>query len=97
MAERPIFWHYPHYSNQGGRPGGAVRLGDYKLLESFEDMSVELFNLKDDLGENHDLASKLPKKTAELRQVLHHWRESVDAQMMTPYAGYDPEKVAGEK
>jgi len=97
MAERPIFWHYPHYSNQGGRPGGAVRLGDYKLLESFEDMSVELFNLKYDLGENHDLASKLPKKTAELRQVLHHWRESVDAQMMTPYAGYDPEKVAGEK
>jgi arylsulfatase A-like enzyme len=99
MADRPIFWHYPHYSNQGGRPGGAVRVGDYKLLESFEDMRVELFNLKDDPGEHRDLASKLPKKAAELQQLLHHWRETVDAQMMTPFAGYDPEeapKAAGK-
>jgi arylsulfatase A-like enzyme len=51
LPQRPLFWHYPHYSNQGGPPGGAIRLGDYKLIEHFEDRRVELYNLKDDPGE----------------------------------------------
>jgi arylsulfatase A-like enzyme len=97
LAERPIFWHYPHYSNQGGGPGGAVRQGDYKLVEWFEDMHVELYHLKNDLSEQHDLATKLPKKAAALRELLHHWRESVDAQMMTPNPGYDPEDTQTKK
>jgi hypothetical protein len=65
-----------------------MRLGDYKLIEWFEDMRVELFNLKDDLGEHHDLAASLPEKTTALRQQLHNWRKSVDAQMPTPNPDY---------
>jgi arylsulfatase A len=88
--ERPLFWHYPHYSNQGGGPGGAVRLGDYKLIEWFEDMHVELYNLRADPGEREDLASKMPEKAAVLREQLHSWRQAVGAQMMTVNSEYRP-------
>jgi arylsulfatase A-like enzyme len=81
---RAFFWHYPHYGNQGGSPGGAVRVDDYKLIEFYEDNRVELYNLRDDLGEQHDLAAKMPDKAAELRQLLHQWRSDVGARMPTP-------------
>ena len=89
-AERPLFWHYPHYSNQGGAPGGAVRVGNFKLIEWFEDMRVELFDLSGDLGEQHDLAAAMPEKTAALRQQLHDWRQRVNAAMPTPNPKYNP-------
>ncbi|MEN6333319.1 MAG: sulfatase, partial [Phycisphaerales bacterium] len=54
QERRAFFWHYPHYGNQGGSPGGAVRVGDYKLIEFYEDSRVELYNLRDDLGEQND-------------------------------------------
>ncbi len=88
--ERALFWHYPHYSNQGGGPGGAVQMGDFKLIEDFEDMRVQLFNLKTDVGEEHDLAARMPEKAAALREQLHAWREAVQAQMMTPNPDYRP-------
>ena len=91
--ERPLFWHYPHYSNQGGGPGGVVRLGNYKLIEWFEDMRVELFDLRDDLSERHDLAAKMPEKTTALRRLLHEWRQNVHADMPTPNPDYDPAAV----
>ena len=81
--ERPIFWHYPHYSNQGGSPYGAVRLGDFKLIEWYEDKRVELYDLRNDLGEKHNLADTMPEKTAALLAQLHDWRKSVNAQMPT--------------
>lgn len=87
---RSLFWHYPHYSNQGGRPGGAVRFGDYKLIEWYEDMRVELYDLKTDKGEHHDLATAHPEKAAELRTMLHRWRESVGAVMPTANPDYKP-------
>lgn len=90
LPERPLFWHYPHYSNQGGAPHGAVRLGDFKLVEWYEDMGVSLFNLKDDLGEQHDLAKENPRKAAELEKLLHEWRQQVAAQMPTPNPNYRP-------
>jgi arylsulfatase A-like enzyme len=93
LAERALFWHYPHYSNQGGGPCGAIRLGDYKLVEWYEDMHVELFNLKDDIGEHHDLSRSLPDKVAMIRNDLHRWRKSVDATMPTPNPDYTSEKV----
>ncbi len=71
---RAFYWHYPHYGNQGGSPGGAVRVGDWKLIEFYEDNRVELYNLRDDLGEQNDLAAEMPDKAAELRQMLHQWR-----------------------
>jgi hypothetical protein len=90
MPDRPLFWHYPHYSNQGGSPNGAVRLGDFKLIEWYEDMECELFNLKNDLGEQHDLAKENLAKAAELKKLLHAWREQVNAQMPTPNPNYRP-------
>jgi arylsulfatase A-like enzyme len=83
-ARPAIYWHYPHYSNQGGSPCGAVRAGDWKLIEWYEDNRVELYNLKDDLGEKNDLAAKMPEKAAELRKMLAEWRKAVDARMPTP-------------
>ena len=90
QPERPLFWHYPHYSNQGGAPGGAVRLGDFKLIEWYEDMRVELFNLSDDPGEQHNLAAAMPAKAAALRRQLHEWRDSVKAAMPTPNPAFRP-------
>jgi arylsulfatase A-like enzyme len=88
MPERPLFWHYPHYGNQGGAPCSAVRLGDFKLIEWFEDNRLELYNLRDDIGEHLDLATKLPGKTAELHKLLQDWRKSVDAAMPSPNPNY---------
>lgn len=83
LAPRPLFWHYPHYSNQGGRPGSAVRVGNYKLLESFEDGRLELYNLADDPGESRDLSSADPQRVEQMKTQLHAWRQSVGAQMPT--------------
>jgi arylsulfatase A-like enzyme len=79
----PLYWHYPHYSNQGGRPGSAIRVGDYKLIEFFEDLHLELYDLKADLSEKHNLAAAQPAKAKELRQMLADWRVAVDADMPT--------------
>jgi arylsulfatase A-like enzyme len=84
-----IYWHYPHYHPGGATPYGAVREGDLKLIEFYEDHHVELYNLKDDIGETRDLARRLPDKAAALRQKLHEWRERVGAQMPTPNPRYD--------
>jgi arylsulfatase A-like enzyme len=95
--ERPLFWHYPHYSNQGGGPCGAVRLGDWKLIEWFEDLRVELYNLRADVGETNDLAATHPDKAAALRKRLHDWRQKVNAQMMSPNRDYKPDAARGRK
>ena len=76
-----VYWHYPHYSNQGGTPGSAIRAGDYKLIEFYEDNRIELYNLKDDIGEKNNLAEKMPKKVQELLKMLHEWKQSVNARM----------------
>jgi arylsulfatase A len=85
-----LYWHYPHYSNQGGKPSGAVRSGDFKLIEFFEDGQLELYNLRDDLGEQNDLSARMPDKTKELHAKLAAWRKSVGAQMPTPNPEYQP-------
>lgn len=84
-----IYWHFPQYSNHGMQsPGGAVRKGDYKLLDYFENNSVQLFNLKQDPGELNDLSASEPEKVEELRNMLHEWRKEVDAQMPPPNPRY---------
>ena len=83
LQERPLFWHYPHYSNQGGSPHGAVRLGNWKLVEWFEDMRVELYDLANDLGEKRNLATQQPEVVASLLSRLHDWRGRTGAQMPT--------------
>jgi len=79
-----IFWHYPHYGNQGGTPGSAVRVGDHKLIEFFEDGRLELYNLRADVGETHDLAPEMPRLRERLRQHLHAWRDRVEARIPQP-------------
>ena len=76
-----IFWHYPHYHDSGNKPSAAVRAGNYKLIEWFEDGSVELYNLKDDIGEKNNLAEKMPEKTAQLKKMLHTWQIEMGALM----------------
>jgi arylsulfatase A len=86
----PLFWHYPHYSNQGGKPGGAVREGDWKLIEFYESGYLELFNLKDDPSEKNNLAGTQPQRANDLAKKLADWRRSVGAQVMSTNAGYEP-------
>ncbi|MDG2072174.1 MAG: sulfatase [Pseudomonadales bacterium] len=86
-----IFWHFPHYSNHGNQsPGGAVRSGDYKLLEYFENGTVQLFNLREDIGEQNDLSRVEPEHAAKLREKLDAWRSTVSANMMLPNPEYAP-------
>ena len=85
-----LFWHYPHYSNQGGTPGGAIRMGDFKLIEFYEDDHVELYNLREDIGETEDLAESNSELTNRLRERLTTWRQSVGAKMPTENPRYDP-------
>ena len=82
-----VYWHYPHYGNQGGSPGAAVRVGDYKLIEFFEDGRLELYNLRQDIGEQEDLAARMPGKVKALSDMLHQWFTQVEARMPTPYPG----------
>jgi arylsulfatase A-like enzyme len=79
----PIFWHYPHYGNQGGAPSGAVRDGDWKLIEWYEDGTRELFNIREDIGEHHNRAADRPDKVRDLAAKLDAWRRSVGARMPT--------------
>jgi hypothetical protein len=89
LAARPLFWHFPHYTNQGGRPAGAVRDGDWKLVEQFEDQSLELYNLAEDVGEQRNLAAEQPQRVGELHGMLQRWRAQVGAQMPTPNPDVD--------
>jgi arylsulfatase A-like enzyme len=91
MAEhRPLFWHYPHYGNQGGTPGSSVRQGDWKLIEFFEDHRRELYNLRDDFGETRDLAAEEPERVARLSALLAAWRDEQEARYPTPNPNYGP-------
>lgn len=89
-AREAIYWHYPHYSNQGGAPGGAIRMGDWKLIEFYEDGRLELFNLKDDPGETVNLARKNAQKAREMHAKLRVWRTETNALMPDPNPNYDP-------
>ena len=91
LEERPIFWHYPHYSNQGGKPGAAVRLGNMKLIEFFEGPSWELYDLGSDPGEKKDLSMEMPEKVKEMKQLLNRWQEDIGAEGMDPNPAYDPD------
>jgi arylsulfatase A len=90
LHREALYWHYPHYRNQGGVPAGAIRAGDYKLIEFYEDGRLELYNLARDIGERADLARSDPKRAARMREMLDRWRKSVNAHMPLPNPKYDP-------
>jgi arylsulfatase A-like enzyme len=90
-----IYWHFPHYSNHGMQsPGGAIRSGDYKLLEYFENGTVQLFNLKNDPAEQRDLADAEPQRAAALLATLREWRRDVKAATMAPNPAYSGSKAS---
>ncbi|MEC3879168.1 sulfatase [Parapedobacter sp. 10938] len=89
-ADRPLFWHYPVYHHSA--PASAVRKGDWKLIEWYENNSVELYNLKKDIGETRNLAEKRKGKAAELRSLLHEWRLAVGAELPVNNPAFDPAK-----
>lgn len=82
IKKRPLFWHYPHYSNQGGDPGSAVRLGDFKLIDNFETGRQELYDLRKDISESNDISGTNPSKVKELHAMLKEWRNKTGAKMM---------------
>lgn len=77
----PVFWHYPHYGNQGGSPSGAVRDGDWKLIEWFEDGRFELFNLEKDPGEHTNVVDDEPAIAARLKKLLEDWQAEAAVRM----------------
>ncbi|MBT4225122.1 MAG: DUF4976 domain-containing protein, partial [Opitutae bacterium] len=79
-----LFWHYPHYSNQGGFPGGAVRMGKFKLIERFEDGKLDLYDLSKDIGERNNVAAQHPEKIQKMQAKLHAWYKDVDAKFLQP-------------
>ncbi|MFC1725462.1 sulfatase [candidate division KSB1 bacterium] len=103
LEREALFWHFPAYLEGKAdgardpyfrtRPCGAVRKGDWKLIEYFEDGDLELYNLKDDIGETENLTLKMPEKVDELFKLMVEWRRSVNAPVpkeKNPF--YDPEK-----
>jgi arylsulfatase A-like enzyme len=90
-----LYWHYPHYGNQGCAPTGAVRAGDWKLIEWYEDGKLELFNLKKDISEESDLAKKYPDKLKTLATQLAKWRKETGARMPELNQKFDPKKREG--
>lgn len=87
IPERPLVWHYPHYGNQGGEPSSIIREGDWKLIHYYEDGHQELYNLRTDRGEVHDLSKDHPELVRKLSDRLFRYLDSVGAK----YPVKDPE------
>ena len=93
LEREAIFWHYPHYGNQGGVPGSSIRCGDWKLIEFFDDGRLELYNLQQDIGEQDNRADAEPELVADLHRQLVAWRESVTARIPARNPDWEPPPV----
>ncbi len=83
----PLFFHYPHYSNQGGFPASAMRSGDFKLIQDLEDGEYELYNLKEDIAEHNNISQLEVEKVKEMAAELDAWRKEVKARSLRPNPG----------
>jgi len=97
IADRCLFWHYPHYGNQGGEPAAMVRKGDWKLIHYYEDGRDELYNLGSDPGERTDLATAQADRVADLRRQLDQWLVETGARMPLPNPGFSPQDYHRQK
>lgn len=84
FPERRLFWHFPHYTNQGGRPSGAVRDGKWLFIERYDEDAVELYDLSADISEQRNLCADQPARTEALQEALDDWRREINAQENTP-------------
>jgi arylsulfatase A-like enzyme len=92
LIERDLYWHYPHYGNQGGDPSAIIRSGPWKLIHYFEDGHDELYNLDEDIGEQHDVIADHADRASEMRRRLDRWLAEVGAKLPVPDPEYAPEK-----
>lgn len=92
LQERPLYWHYPHYGNQGGEPSSIIRLGDWKLIHYYEDGRKELYNLAADPGERQNVAGAHPERVKELDEMLFDYLGKVGARFPEKDPEYDPAK-----
>lgn len=97
IAPRALFWHYPHYGNQGGEPSSIIREGDWKLIHYWEDGHNELYDLADDIGEQHDLAGKEPDRTARLWSKLNTWLKESGARLPQSNPEYQPVRAEQQR
>lgn len=91
-TDEALYWHYPHYSNQGGMPASAIRLGDYKLIQRLEDGRNHLYNLNSDPGEKFDLANEQPERVEKMRSMLFKWYQETGAEFLREKDGNKPWK-----
>jgi arylsulfatase A-like enzyme len=89
-------WHYPHYANQGSRPSGAIRDGNWKMIEFYDNGRRELYDLSKDISESRNLSADKPEVVKELAQKLDDWRKEVGAKMPTPNPDYKPNPQAAD-
>jgi arylsulfatase A-like enzyme len=94
VSERTLFWHYPHYGNQGGEPSSIIRKGEFKLIRYHEDGREELYNLEKDLSESNDLALQHPETVKSLSEELSRHLKEVGAQIPKPDPRFNAEKKA---
>lgn len=87
--QRPLFWHFPHYTNQGSRPSGAMRDGNWMLVEYYDEEQVELYDLTKDIAETRDVAAQQADRVAAMRAALAAWRKGVNAQGNRPNPDFD--------
>ena len=97
LSKRTLFWHYPHYGNQGGDPSSIIRKGDWKLISYLEEDKVELYNVVDDIGEQTDVASQHPERVATMKAELDRWLIETDAALPSTNPKFSTEKWAEEK
>jgi arylsulfatase A-like enzyme len=91
LNREAIYFHFPHYHHINSMgPSGAIRKGDFKLIEVFETGNYELYNVRKDINEDHDLASKMPKLVDELANKLKQWRKNSNARMAVLNREYEP-------
>jgi uncharacterized sulfatase len=92
LPRAAIYFHYPHYHHS--RPAGAIRAGDWKLLEYFDSPDApELYNLRSDIGESKNLAASMPDKAEQLQSMLAEWRQRTGARMPTKNPNHDPARA----
>ena len=92
ISARPLFWHYPHYGNQGGEPSAIIRRGEWKLIHYYEDGRDELYNIIADIGEQSDLAQQESAHVKSLRSELDAWLKETGARIPMADSRFDPLK-----
>ncbi|MCK4748115.1 MAG: sulfatase-like hydrolase/transferase, partial [Bacteroidales bacterium] len=86
---RTLTWHYPHYHGSTWRPGSALRSDSWKLVEFYEDKTLELYDLSNDPEELNDLSKELPLVADTLRQRLHRILDEMGASYPVPRYGHN--------